>query len=83
MSGIGHNRPPPANAMEDAIRVVSELRAARGERTQENVASRSAMTRQALQQIEAGTVWPRLYTACRHARALGFRVALIPVEEGQ
>lgn len=83
MPGIGHNKPPPGNAMEDALTICTSLRVKRGSRTQEKVASGAGMTRQALQLIEAGKTQPRLFNACMYARALGYRLALVPLEEGK
>ena len=74
--------PVPGHEAQDVSPVVKELKVLRDKRSLECVASCAGMKRQQLHNIESGlTRNPGVLTVTRIAEALGYTLALIPLDE--
>lgn len=79
--GIGHNGRPPMSPAEDFLHIRIGLERALSRVPQQSVASACRVTRQCIGHYIAGTREMTLPRACQIARATGFRLVLVPVEE--
>lgn len=78
---IGHNGRPPMSPAEDFLHIRLGLERGLSRRTQQSVASACRVTRQCIGHYIAGTREMTLPRACQIARATGYRLALVKVED--